>query len=90
MEGWLKAELYSGKKDGEAADCGYIILHCCKLLDTKTLTNLFNVLSWEKTSLIPFSFFVSCSLLISVDCVAMPSCFLSRSSGLSRGFTELP
>jgi hypothetical protein len=51
MEGWLTAELYSGKKDGEAADCGYIILHCCKLLDTKTLTNLFNVLSWEKPSL---------------------------------------
>ena len=38
--------------------------------------------SWEKTSLIPFSFFVSCSLLTSVDCVAMPYCFLSRSSSL--------
>ena len=46
MEGWLTAELYIGKKGvGETADCGYIILQCCKLLDTKTLTNLFNELS---------------------------------------------
>jgi hypothetical protein len=58
MEGWLTVELYVGKNGGETTGCRYIILPCCKLLDTKILTNLFNALSWKKTSLIPFSFLV--------------------------------